>query len=146
MLHTIQLLKLELSQKQLIIDTAHSEQASQIEELKEQLADASHEKKLLSLRLQSLTHGYEQELKRAREKLAEERARLDRETVEHRDTETIAATIKHNVELMLNTQPFLSEAQYRDLKSADVASLPVEDFVRVSLFVQCNMINNYCFV
>ncbi len=66
--HTIQLLKLELSQKQLLLETVRSETGGQLEELREQLADAQHEKTLASLRLQSLTHAYEQEVKTLRER------------------------------------------------------------------------------
>ena len=66
-MHTIQLLKLEVSQKQLILESVKNEQASQLEELREKLADVCHEKKLLSLRLQSMTAAYEQELKVVKE-------------------------------------------------------------------------------
>lgn len=136
LLHTIQLLKLELSQKQLVIDTSHNEQASQIEELREFLADAQHEKKLLSLRLQSLSHGYEQELKRAREKLCEERNRVCREITVQRSSETVIDGIRQNVEQALTMCPLLDEFQYQHLKVADSASLPVEDFVRVRKFTK----------
>lgn len=64
--HTLQLLRLELSQKQLMIDALKNEQASEIEELREQLADARHEKKLLKLRLQSLSHTFEKEMEEER--------------------------------------------------------------------------------
>lgn len=63
MLHTIQLLRLEVSQKQLVIEALKTEQASELEEMREQLADAQHGKKLVLLRLQSLTHTYEKELR-----------------------------------------------------------------------------------
>lgn len=66
-MHTIQLLKLEVSQKQLVLESVRNEQASWLEELRERLANANHGKKLLSLRLQSMTHAYEQELKVAKE-------------------------------------------------------------------------------
>ena len=132
LLHTIQLLKLQTSQKQLVIDTCHNKQASQIEELRELLADAQHEKRLLSLRVQSLSHGYEQELKRTREKLEEERAKVCRENVDERDCQTVREEVKQELELALSTCSLLDEAQYRNLKSADSAGLPIEDLVRVS--------------
>lgn len=117
----------------MIIDTAHNEQASEIEELREQLADAQHNKKLLSLRLQSLTHGYEQELKRARESLSEERAKVCQEVATQKSSEAVKVKedIKREVELALTTSPFLDEAQYCNLKSANPASLSTQDFVRV---------------
>lgn len=133
LLHNIQLLKLELSQKQLIIDTSHNEQASQIEELRELLADAKHEKKLLSLRVQSLSHGYEQELKNARERLQEERAKTSKERISQRSSQTAMEGIRHEVESALSVcPPLLEEGRYQELKSADSALLPIGELIHVS--------------
>lgn len=132
LLHNIQLLKLELSQKQLIIDTTRNEQASQIEELRELLADARHEKKLLSLRVQSLSHGYEQELKKARERLQEERTNTSKERGARRSSETAVDELRCEVELALSACPApLKERGYQQLKSADSAGLSVGELVRV---------------
>uniref|UniRef100_A0A8D2L7R3 Progesterone immunomodulatory binding factor 1 n=1 Tax=Varanus komodoensis TaxID=61221 RepID=A0A8D2L7R3_VARKO len=51
LLHNIQLLKIELSQKNLMLDNLKVEYLTKIEELEEKLNDALHEKQLLSLRL-----------------------------------------------------------------------------------------------
>ncbi len=134
-LHTVQLLKLELSQKQLVIDAIRNEHASQVEDLREQLAEALHEKKLVSLRLQSLSHGYEQELKRAREKLQGERtgvARAGSTTPKKNTTELMFARMKEEVELVVAAGPLMNEVEYKHLKSTDSALLPVGDYVRVS--------------
>ncbi|NXC72319.1 PIBF1 factor, partial [Anhinga anhinga] len=53
MLHNLQLLKIELSQKNLMIDNLKVEYLTKIEELEEKLNDAIHQKQLLSLRLDS---------------------------------------------------------------------------------------------
>ena len=66
LLHSVQLLRLEVSQKQLVIEALKTERATELEEMKEQLADAQHENKLLKLRLQSLTHAYEKEMENVR--------------------------------------------------------------------------------
>ena len=71
MLHTVQLLRLEVSQKQLVIEALKTERATELEEMREQLADAQHENKLLKLRLQSLTHAYEKEMENVRKTRAE---------------------------------------------------------------------------
>uniref|UniRef100_A0A3Q3WEM5 Uncharacterized protein n=1 Tax=Mola mola TaxID=94237 RepID=A0A3Q3WEM5_MOLML len=52
-LHNIQLLKIELSQKNLIIDNMKADHMSKIEELEERLNDALHQKQVLALRLDS---------------------------------------------------------------------------------------------
>ena len=138
LLHNVELLKLELSQKQLVIDTAHNEQASELEELRELLADAQHEKKLLSLRVQSLSHGYEQELKRAREQLQEERARVAMEGVAQRESEVEVAVIREEVEASLGVGLIPDDAQYRHLNSADSASLSIKDFIRLRMYEFAN--------
>ncbi|XP_054830039.1 progesterone-induced-blocking factor 1 isoform X1 [Eublepharis macularius] len=51
LLHNLQLLKIELSQKNLMLDNLKVEYLTKIEELEERLNDALHEKQLLSLRL-----------------------------------------------------------------------------------------------
>ena len=67
----MQLLRLEVSQKQLVIEALKTERASELEEMREQLADAQHENKLLKLRLQSLSHAYEKEMENVRKTRAE---------------------------------------------------------------------------
>ena len=59
LLHSIQLLKLELSQKNLIIDTLKGEHANHCEELNERILDIECEKKLLQHRLRAQAHIYE---------------------------------------------------------------------------------------
>ncbi|XP_069000612.1 progesterone-induced-blocking factor 1 [Embiotoca jacksoni] len=53
LLHNVQLLKIELSQKNLIIDNMKADHMSKIEELEERLNDTLHQKQVLSLRLDS---------------------------------------------------------------------------------------------
>ncbi|XP_053163199.1 progesterone-induced-blocking factor 1 [Hemicordylus capensis] len=53
LLHNLQLLKIELSQKTLMLDNLKVEYLTKIEELEEKFNDALHEKQMLSLRLDS---------------------------------------------------------------------------------------------
>ncbi|XP_008427496.1 progesterone-induced-blocking factor 1 isoform X3 [Poecilia reticulata] len=53
LLHTLQLLKIELSQKNLIIDNMKADHMSKVEELEEKLNDVIHQKQVLSLKLDS---------------------------------------------------------------------------------------------
>ncbi|XP_071406220.1 progesterone-induced-blocking factor 1 [Pithys albifrons albifrons] len=53
LLHNLQLLKIELSQKNLMIDNLKVDYLTKIEELEEKLNDAIHQKQVLSLRLDS---------------------------------------------------------------------------------------------
>lgn len=49
LLHNIQVLKIELSQKNLIIDNITAEQLNKVDELEEKLGDAKHQKQLLQV-------------------------------------------------------------------------------------------------
>ncbi|XP_060895957.1 progesterone-induced-blocking factor 1 [Labrus mixtus] len=51
LLHNVQLLKIELSQKNLIIDNMKADHMSKIDELQERLGDALHQKQVLEMRL-----------------------------------------------------------------------------------------------
>ena len=51
MMHDLQLMKIELSQKNLIIDNLKTENAGKVEELEERLADISHQKHILQVML-----------------------------------------------------------------------------------------------
>ncbi|TNM99627.1 hypothetical protein fugu_012660 [Takifugu bimaculatus] len=53
LLHTIQLLKIDLSQKNLLLDNMKADYMSKVEELEERLNDALHLKQVLALRLDS---------------------------------------------------------------------------------------------
>ncbi|XP_041867119.1 progesterone-induced-blocking factor 1 [Melanotaenia boesemani] len=53
LLHAVQLLKIELSQKNLIIDNMKADHMSKVEELEEKLNDTLHQKQVLNLRLDS---------------------------------------------------------------------------------------------
>ncbi|XP_024916527.1 progesterone-induced-blocking factor 1 isoform X2 [Cynoglossus semilaevis] len=53
LLYSLKLLKIELAQKNLIIDNMKADQMSKIEELEEKLNDAVHQKQILTLRLDS---------------------------------------------------------------------------------------------
>lgn len=49
LLHDLQLVKIELSQKNLIIDNLKAEHLASVEELEERLGDASHTKQILQV-------------------------------------------------------------------------------------------------
>uniref|UniRef100_A0A6Q2Z8X1 Progesterone immunomodulatory binding factor 1 n=1 Tax=Esox lucius TaxID=8010 RepID=A0A6Q2Z8X1_ESOLU len=53
LLHNLQLLKIEMSQKNLIVDNMKVDHLTKIEELEERLNDALHQKQVLALRLDS---------------------------------------------------------------------------------------------
>ena len=57
--HSIQLLKLELSQKDMIVEALKTEHSNNVDELEERLADITCERNLLHQKLRAMTNVYE---------------------------------------------------------------------------------------
>ena len=130
--HSIQLLKLELSQKSLLVEALKNEQSTEVEELQERLSDAQHENKLLKLRLQSMNHAFEEETKRLREKSARELAMVAKEEEQRQwgVTGEEGGVRRDEVEAALQA-PQLTEGEYLQLHTQDPAKLSLNDFIRV---------------
>uniref|UniRef100_A0ABM5FZK5 Progesterone-induced-blocking factor 1 isoform X2 n=1 Tax=Pogona vitticeps TaxID=103695 RepID=A0ABM5FZK5_9SAUR len=72
LLHNLQLLKIELSQKNLMLDNLKVEYLTKIEELEEKLNDALHGKQLLSLRLDNQLALQQEEVRKHQELMKQE--------------------------------------------------------------------------
>ena len=130
LLHNLQLLKLEVSQKELIIDTLKADQASQGEELQERLADLLHEKQLAQARLKSLSQAHDAELRRVQERTQQEVSAL---AARVRELEGSAPFTVHQVEVIKQAVvgPCLSESEYVKLRAKNIDSLPLKDYIMV---------------
>lgn len=126
LLHTGQLLKLELAQKNLLLDSLRHEHASVREELQEKLSDAIHERKLLQLRLTAITHAYQQELCGMREK---SQASATRKLEEEAGLPMVEVTAEEVIKAL--HLPLLSEREYSCMKNQDPTSSPLRDYIRV---------------
>ncbi|XP_075119234.1 progesterone-induced-blocking factor 1-like [Leptodactylus fuscus] len=72
LLHNLQLLKIELSQKNLMIDNLKGEYLTKIEELEEKLNDTVHQKQLLTLRLETQTKIQQEDARKYQEQMKKE--------------------------------------------------------------------------
>lgn len=72
LLHDIQLLKIEISQKNLTLESMKAESLKKVDELEEQLHEALHQKQILTARLESQLQIQEQEARRRQELIKEE--------------------------------------------------------------------------
>lgn len=70
--HDLELLKMELSQRNLMIDTMKAEHLNRIDEMEENLADAFHQKQIIVVQFQT-------QMQRAKEEHSREALRLKRE-------------------------------------------------------------------
>ena len=166
LLHTIQLLKLELSQKQLVMDSLKTEHANRVEELQELLSDADCEKKLLQHRLKALTQVHEvcsistvanvhvymyKRVSLVTLADQEEVRLLQNQMTDHPDAETQAYSSSEAAPLVIDEEvrqalqlPLLSEEEYEELQSRTFTNMSLRDFTKVSASPATILSNSMC--
>ncbi|XP_004680156.1 PREDICTED: progesterone-induced-blocking factor 1 isoform X1 [Condylura cristata] len=133
LLHNIQLLKIELSQKNMMIDNLKMDYLTKIEELEEKLNDALHQKQLLTLRLdnqltfqQKDTRKYQELMKQEMETILLRQKQLEQTNLQLREK---AGDIRRNL------RDFeLTEEQYVKLKGFPEDQLSIPEFVSIRFY------------
>ena len=130
LLHSLQLLKLEISQKNLMIETLKNEQTNQTEELQDKLSDALHENRLIQMRLKSMTQAYEHEVKQLQQRRQDEIEALHDRQRQLEDTNPFLSQRIDEIKLALHS-PQLSESEYVQLRTQNPDTIPLKEFVMV---------------
>ncbi|XP_015988882.1 progesterone-induced-blocking factor 1 isoform X1 [Rousettus aegyptiacus] len=133
LLHNIQLLKIELSQKNMMIDNLKVDYLTKIEELEEKLNDALHQKQLLTLRLdnqltfqQKDARKYQELMKQEMETILLRQKQLEETNLQLREK---AGDIRRNL------RDFeLTEEQYMKLKGFPEDQLSIPEFVSIRFY------------
>ncbi|XP_011368083.1 progesterone-induced-blocking factor 1 isoform X1 [Pteropus vampyrus] len=133
LLHNIQLLKIELSQKNMMIDNLKVDYLTKIEELEEKLNDALHQKQLLTLRLdnqltfqQKDTRKYQELMKQEMETILLRQKQLEETNHQLREK---AGDIRRNL------RDFeLTEEQYMKLKGFPEDQLSIPEYVSIRFY------------
>ena len=133
LLHDVQKLKIELSQKDLLIDTLKAEHLNQIDDMEEKLADAIHNRQLLQAKADTQTRLIKSEAEKqisALKKELQESEKLQKHY--QRKYDNIAN--KGSTEDFKNdyVPKDLSEDEYLDLKSKLESELTLQNFFNVS--------------
>lgn len=156
--HSIQLLKLELSQKDMIIEALKTEHGSNIDELEEKLGDMTCERNLLQQKLRAMTHVYEvhsncihahlqfflqEELKEMKKQI---RNSVSCTVCESRESDVHVRqnrneslpSVPEELKLALR-KPLLTEEEYNVLYNVTETDLGITDLARVSAFFNRRM-------
>uniref|UniRef100_A0A2K6S8Q3 Progesterone immunomodulatory binding factor 1 n=1 Tax=Saimiri boliviensis boliviensis TaxID=39432 RepID=A0A2K6S8Q3_SAIBB len=121
LLHNIQLLKIELSQKNMMIDNLKVEYLTKIEELEEKLNDALHQKQLLK---------YQELMKQEMETILLRQKQLEETNLQLREK---AGDVRRNL------RDFeLTEEQYTKLKAFPEDQLSIPEYVSVRFYELVN--------
>ncbi|XP_042110872.1 progesterone-induced-blocking factor 1 isoform X2 [Ovis aries] len=137
LLHNIQLLKIELSQKNMMIDNLKVDYLTKIEELEEKLNDALHQKQVLALRLdnqltfqQKDARKYQELMKQEMETILLRQKQLEETNLQLREK---AGDIRRNL------RDFeLTEEQYMKLKSFPEDQLSIPEYVSIRFYELVN--------
>lgn len=141
LLHDLQLIKIELSQKTLVIDNLKADFMARTEELEEKLADAVHQKQILQARLEMQLQIQQEEAKTRLEQTKLEIGIILRKQKELEEVNAKLQDKSDEVRNSLNNLE-LDEQQYDRLRIQDASQLSLKDFVAVSTPVgifQCSI-------
>nr|XP_004651078.2 progesterone-induced-blocking factor 1 [Jaculus jaculus]XP_045001453.1 progesterone-induced-blocking factor 1 [Jaculus jaculus]XP_045001454.1 progesterone-induced-blocking factor 1 [Jaculus jaculus] len=133
LLHNIQLLKIELSQKNMLIDNLKMDYLTKIEELEEKLNDALHQKQLLTLRLDNQLTVQQKDAKKYQELMKQEMETIllrqkQLEETNHQLREK-AGDVRRNLRDLE-----LTEEQYSKLKSFPEDQLSIPEYVSIRFY------------
>ncbi|XP_033646351.1 progesterone-induced-blocking factor 1-like [Asterias rubens] len=133
MMHDLQLMKIELSQKNLIIDNLKTENAGKVEELEERLADISHQKHILQANLEAQLNIHKQDsrhrqqhLQSELENIAKRQQQLERTNAELQQRAGDVRSVLRDLEL--------TETDYMELRARSEEELSLRDYVALKLF------------
>uniref|UniRef100_A0A4X2KKE4 Progesterone immunomodulatory binding factor 1 n=1 Tax=Vombatus ursinus TaxID=29139 RepID=A0A4X2KKE4_VOMUR len=137
LLHNIQLLKIELSQKNLIIDNMKVDYLTKIEELEEKLNDTLHQKQLLALKLDNQLTFQKKDARKYQELMKQEMETilLRQKQLEETNHQLIekAGDIRRSLRDLE-----LTEDHYMKLKSLPEDQLSIPEYVSIRFYEVVN--------
>uniref|UniRef100_A0A8D0S077 Progesterone immunomodulatory binding factor 1 n=1 Tax=Sus scrofa TaxID=9823 RepID=A0A8D0S077_PIG len=133
LLHNIQLLKIELSQKNMMIDNLKVDYLTKIEELEEKLNDALHQKQLLTLRLDSQLNFQQKDARKYQELMKQE---METILLRQKQLEETNLQLREKAgDIRRNLRDFeLTEEQYMKLKSFPEDQLSIPEYVSIRFY------------
>ncbi|XP_007447162.1 PREDICTED: progesterone-induced-blocking factor 1 [Lipotes vexillifer] len=130
LLHNIQLLKIELSQKNMMIDNLKVDYLTKIEELEEKLNDALHQKQLLTLRLENQLTFQQKDARKYQELMKQE---METILLRQKQLEETNLQLREKAgDIRRNLHDFeLTEDQYMNLKGLPEDQLSIPEYVSI---------------
>ncbi|KAI8510465.1 Progesterone-induced-blocking factor 1 [Branchiostoma belcheri] len=135
--HDLQLVRIELSQKNLIIENLKAEHVTKVEELEEKLSDALHQRHILQAKLESQLKMHQEESRRRQEQT---RAEIERIMQRQQQLETANARLQaHAGDIRRSLRDLnLTEGQYFELKGMAEEQITLKEYVAVTAAVRCS--------
>ena len=132
LLHDLQVVKIELSQKSLLLDNLKADSIQKIEELEEKLSDALHQKQILQASLETQLKIQQEEARRRHEIIQKE---LDTILKRQHHLEATNERLRERAGDVRRSLKDLevTENQYLDLKGQNEEEISLRDYVAVSI-------------
>lgn len=129
--HDLELARIELNQKNLMIDSMKAEYLSKIDELEEKVADTVHQKQLLTAQFQNRFRITQEGLKKENETLKNEIGNLLKlQKSMNKDKEKLMEKAMGSKEGFENLD--IDEDEYHDIKGKPVEDKTLWEFIAVS--------------
>jgi len=144
LLHDLELLRIELSQKNLIIDNLKVDYLSKVDELEELLADTRHDKQILQARLESQLKLQREEAKSSLERTRQEMATIFKrqQALEFENKKLQEKAVDFRIGL--NDLELLSDERYLELKSNDPEQLGLREIVMIKVYEASHPLSLEC--
>nr|XP_033803401.1 progesterone-induced-blocking factor 1 isoform X3 [Geotrypetes seraphini] len=133
LLHNLQLLKIELSQKNLMIDNLKVDYLTKIEELEEKLNDALHQKQLLSLRLENQSKIQQEDARKHQELMKQEMETILLRQKQLEETNRQLRERAGDIRRSLRDLE-LTEEKYEELKALSEDKLSIAEYVSIRFY------------
>ncbi|XP_063415782.1 progesterone-induced-blocking factor 1-like [Mytilus trossulus] len=143
LMHDMQLLRIELSQKNLTLENVKAESLQRVEELEERLNDALHQKQILTARLESQLTIQEQESKRRQNLVKEELEDVRKKQQQLEGTNEKLQERAGNVRRSLRDLT-LSEDRYYELRGQSEEDLSLRDYVAMKFYEAVRPVQTEC--
>ncbi|XP_030056476.1 progesterone-induced-blocking factor 1 [Microcaecilia unicolor] len=133
LLHNLQLLKIELSQKTLMIDNLKVDYLTKIEELEEKLNDTLHQKQLLSLRLENQSKIQQEDARKYQELMKQEMETILLRQKQLEETNRQLRERAGDIHRSLRDLE-LTKEKYEELKGFSEDKLSIAEYVSIRFY------------
>uniref|UniRef100_F6VHE0 Progesterone immunomodulatory binding factor 1 n=1 Tax=Ciona intestinalis TaxID=7719 RepID=F6VHE0_CIOIN len=145
LLHDLQLVKIELSQKSLLVDNLKAQNMRQVEELEERLEDALHKKQMLKARLESALAIQEDDSKKRQIQTQKELKIILQRQRELEQTNRHLEAKASNIRSQLQQGYQITEDIYVEMKARPVEELTISEYFSLRTYealqplkIECN--------
>lgn len=130
LLHDVQKLKIEISQKDLLIDTLKADNMNRIDDLEDKLTDVNHEKQMMSAKYETKLRMIQEEGTKKINKLRSDlHESLKSQAMYKEKYEALSSSTLSSKKLLVDVE--LSEEEYLDIKGKSDEDLSMQEMFKV---------------